>query len=125
MRADRHLVMRELYFTFDFTRVQYREAKEEEILEKESNSASKSVMGVSSLCDLEARGSEGCSVDTLLQLLQRLYCIMEQSNPGAKNGGWRCMCVAVSLCVCVCVCVCVYEYECLIYPDQTYKLKVT
>ncbi|XP_012942946.1 E3 ubiquitin-protein ligase HECTD1 isoform X2 [Aplysia californica] len=69
--------------------VQYREAKEEEVSEKEcGGSVTKSLMGVASLADLDiARCSEasGCSVDSVLQLLQRLYSIMEQSSPSSKN----------------------------------------
>ncbi|GFR88010.1 E3 ubiquitin-protein ligase HECTD1 [Elysia marginata] len=43
---------------------------------------------VSSLADIDlARTSEltGCSMESVLQLLQRLYSIMEQSNPSTKN----------------------------------------
>uniref|UniRef100_A0A2C9KAE0 E3 ubiquitin-protein ligase n=1 Tax=Biomphalaria glabrata TaxID=6526 RepID=A0A2C9KAE0_BIOGL len=68
--------------------VQYREAKEDEGSEKECGSITKSLTGVASLADFDlARGSEmsSCSVDHVLHLLQRLYSIMEQSNPSTKN----------------------------------------
>ncbi|KAK0043521.1 E3 ubiquitin-protein ligase HECTD1 isoform X5 [Biomphalaria pfeifferi] len=68
--------------------VQYKEAKEDEGSEKECGSITKSLTGVASLADFDlARGSEmsSCSVDHVLHLLQRLYSIMEQSNPSTKN----------------------------------------
>ena len=45
--------------------------------------------GVTSLADLDiphSSDSNSCSVDSVLHLLQRLYSIMEQSNPSSKNG---------------------------------------
>ncbi|RUS87649.1 hypothetical protein EGW08_004572 [Elysia chlorotica] len=68
--------------------VQYREAKEDELSQKDSYSITKSLTGISSLADIDsARTSElaGCSMESVLQLLQRLYSIMEQSNPSIKN----------------------------------------
>ncbi|GFO27459.1 E3 ubiquitin-protein ligase hectd1-like protein, partial [Plakobranchus ocellatus] len=68
--------------------VQYREAKEDELSQKDVASITRSLTGVSSLADIDlARSTEptGCSVECVLQLLQRLYSIMEQSNPSIKN----------------------------------------
>ncbi|BFZ12481.1 hypothetical protein BsWGS_15521 [Bradybaena similaris] len=68
--------------------IQYREAKEHEVIERENGYITKSLTDVPLMADLETtRGldSPGCSVDTVLQLLQRLYSIMEQSSPTSKN----------------------------------------
>lgn len=51
------------------------------------------------MADLETtRGLDnpGCSVDTVLQLLQRLYSIMEQSSPTSKNGEMLSYCVSLA-----------------------------